>query len=166
MARSPKTAQLQIRVSPAQKAAIARLARLAGRDMSSFVLARVLPPAGAQFAQRVAECASGKEARFALAALNTYLASQPAAALTEAVTLRPHRWPTDPVTANRIAAMVELACARHGVRAPAWLADIEPLATPVFDSTLKGLRLHLLSHAPPPFRRRNLFVDASVGDQV
>jgi len=166
MARSPKTAQLQIRVSPAQKAAIARLARQAGQDMSSFVLARVLPPAGAQFAHRVAECVPGKDVRFALAALNMFLASQPAAALAEAVAQRPDRWPADPVTANRIAAMVELACARHGLRPPAWLADIEPLETPVFDSALKGLRLHLLSHAPPPFRRRNLFVDASVGDQV
>jgi hypothetical protein len=29
-----------------------------------------------------------------------------------------------------------------------------------------GLRLHLLLSAPPAFRRRNIFLDASVGDRV
>ena len=38
-----KSAQLQIRVSPAEKAAIERAAHRAGLDMSAYVLARVLP---------------------------------------------------------------------------------------------------------------------------
>ncbi|MGH7310893.1 MAG: plasmid mobilization protein, partial [Candidatus Rokuibacteriota bacterium] len=43
MPASAKSAQLQIRVSPAEKAAIQRAARRAGLDMSAYVLTRVLP---------------------------------------------------------------------------------------------------------------------------
>ena len=40
-----KTQQLQIRVTPAQKAELKRLARRSGQDLSSFVLSRALPSA-------------------------------------------------------------------------------------------------------------------------
>jgi hypothetical protein len=36
----------------------------------------------------------------------------------------------------------------------------------VFGSTLVSLRLYLLTHSPPPFRRRNIFIDATVGSSV
>lgn len=29
-----------------------------------------------------------------------------------------------------------------------------------------SLRLHLLTRSPPPFRRRNLFVDSSIGQRA
>jgi hypothetical protein len=29
-----------------------------------------------------------------------------------------------------------------------------------------SLRLYLLTHSPAPFRRRNIFIDASVGSRV
>ena len=35
-----------------------------------------------------------------------------------------------------------------------------------FASELKSLRLHLLTKSPAPFRRRNLFVDSTLGDRV
>ena len=41
-----------------------------------------------------------------------------------------------------------------------------PLAEPVFGSDLMSLRLYLLTHSPAPFRRRNIFIDASVGFRV
>jgi hypothetical protein len=62
--------------------------------------------------------------------------------------------------------MIELACQRAGIRAPAWTESVRPLPQPVFGAPLESLRLHLLTHAPPPFRRRNIFVDASIGDRV
>ena len=52
MARNTKTAQLQIRVTPAQKAAIGRAARASGLDMSSYVLRQLLPQAAERFADR------------------------------------------------------------------------------------------------------------------
>jgi hypothetical protein len=71
-----------------------------------------------------------------------------------------------PYLANYIAAMVEYACAKAGIDSPAWTRTVAPLTGPVFGSTLMGLRLYLLAHSPPPFRRRNIFIDASVGSRV
>jgi hypothetical protein len=71
-----------------------------------------------------------------------------------------------PYHANYVAAMVEYACARRGVAPPAWTGAIPPLVEPVFGSALTSLRLYLLTHSPAPFRRRNIFIDATVGDRV
>jgi hypothetical protein len=61
---------------------------------------------------------------------------------------------------------VEYACARRGIEVPAWTGQIPPLASPLFGSQLESLRLYLLTHSPPPFRRRNIFIDASIGARV
>lgn len=71
-----------------------------------------------------------------------------------------------PCLQNYVAAMVELACHRRDVPPPKWARDVEPLEKPRFATPLPGLRLHLLRAAPVPFKRRNLFVDASLGDRV
>jgi hypothetical protein len=165
MGKSAKNAQLQVRVTTAEKSAIARLARLAGQDMSTYVLGRVLPVPAAQFAELVRGSAGGEGARLGLAELNSFLASLGAAELEAAVAARPAvQW--SEVMANTVAAMVEVACVGRRVPVPQWVREVPPLAEPVFGSTLQSLRLHLLSHSPPPFRRRNLFVDATVGDRV
>jgi hypothetical protein len=62
--------------------------------------------------------------------------------------------------------MVEYACARRGVALAEWTKAIAPLTEPVFGSELISLRLHLLTHSPAPFRRRNIFIDASLGASV
>jgi len=62
--------------------------------------------------------------------------------------------------------MVEQATCRKGVRPPSWVNDVPPLESPLFASDLESLRAHLLRVSPIPFRRRNLFVDAAVGDRV
>ena len=62
--------------------------------------------------------------------------------------------------------MVELASQQKGVTPPAWTSEVEPLPEPWFATDLPGLRLHLLRSAPVAFKRRNLFVDASIGDRV
>jgi hypothetical protein len=67
---------------------------------------------------------------------------------------------------NQLAAMAETAAARHGVAPPKWVHQVKPLADPWFASQLVSLRLHLLSSSPPAFRRRNLFVDATLGARV
>jgi len=71
-----------------------------------------------------------------------------------------------PFLRNYIAAMVEYACAKRAVAVPAWVRSIPPLAEPVFGSDLQSLRLYLLTHSPPPFRGRNIFIDATLGDRV
>jgi hypothetical protein len=164
MIPAPKSAQLQIRVSSAQKSAIQRAALRAGMDMSSYVLSRVLSVPATQFQDTVAQCA-GPESRFALAELNALLSSLSAGELREAIAAPPAVSLT-PLQANTIAAMVELACARCGIALPSWTGGIEPLSEPAFGSALQSVRLHLLKTSPAPFRRRNLFVDATLGDQI
>jgi hypothetical protein len=164
MAKTPKTAQLQIRVTGVQKGAIQRAAVRAGMDMSSYVLSRVLSVPAIQFQDVVKDCA-GPESRYALAELNTLLSSLSAGELGEAISAPP-TVPLEPFLANTIAAMVELACAKHGIALPAWTRGIEPLDVPAFASALQSVRLHLLKSSPEPFRRRNLFIDATIGDRI
>ncbi len=67
---------------------------------------------------------------------------------------------------NYLAAMIEQTAASLAVAAPEWTRLVPPLKHPVFASELGSLRLHLLMNALPPFRRRNLFVDTSIGGRV
>ena len=164
MPEAAKSAQLQIRVSPAEKAAIQRAARRAGLDMSAYVLARVLPAPARRFQELTDACRDSQGVRFALAELNSWLAGLGAGEIQDAVASPPHG--LTPYLANYIAAMVEYVCGRHDVAPPAWTRTIAPLGEPVFGSTLMSLRLHLLTHSPAPFRRRNIFIDASVGARV
>jgi hypothetical protein len=166
MSASPKTSQLQIRVSAAEKAAIQRAARRAGMDMSSFVLGRLLPPLGARFQELTSACGEQEAAgRFALAELNAFLSGLASGELRDAVLSAPTARLAG-IQANYIAAMVESACARRDIDVPAWTGQIAPLASPFFASELESLRLYLLTHSPPPFRRRNIFIDASIGARV
>lgn len=164
MPATTKSSQLQIRVSPAQKAAIRRAARDAGLDMSAYIMARLLTAPGRRFRQLTEACADSPDARFDLAELSTWLASLATGELREAVASPPPQ--LTPYLANYVAAMVELACAKGGVAPPSWTRLTAPLAEPVFGSALVSLRLYLLTHSPAPFRRRNIFIDASVGSRV
>ena len=164
MSGAAKSEQLQIRVSKAEKAAIRRAAARAGLDVSAYVLARVSPPAAAEFAQTVARIGQG-DGRFALAELNALLTRLTGPELHEAIGAGIPRELT-PQLENTVAAMVETACAKRGIVVPAWTREIAPLTEPLFGSALQSLRLQLLIHSPPPFRRRNIFVDATLDDQV
>jgi len=164
MPATAKSTQLQIRVSPAEKAAIQRAARRAGMDMSAYVLARVLPAQARRFQELAEACRDPQSARFGLAELNSWLAGLGAGELQDAVAAPPPA--LAPYLANYVAAMVEYACAQHGIPPPAWARLVTPLAEPVFGSALTSLRLHLLTHSPPPFRRRNIFIDATVDARV
>ncbi|OGA65308.1 MAG: hypothetical protein A3G83_07425 [Betaproteobacteria bacterium RIFCSPLOWO2_12_FULL_68_20] len=160
-----RSEQLQIRVTPAEKSAIARAARRAGLGMSAYVLSRVLPEQPEQWRERLRELEASGGARTALAGLSAWLAGLAASELPGAIAEPPPAGLSD-FHANYVAAMVEQACAARGVDAPQWTRGVAPLARPAFASDLASLRLHLLAHSPPPFRRRNLFVDSSVGAQV
>ena len=160
-----KTAQLQIRVTLQQKAALKRLARAAGCDVSTYVLSR-LPAAGrSRFAEILRAMRADANARYALAELNDFLAACAPMEFAEAVEAG-ELGALSPYLQNYVAAMIELAAVAKGVVAPAWLGDISPLDTPHFVTPLKSLRGHLLRASPVPFKRRNIFVDASIGARV
>jgi uncharacterized protein (DUF1778 family) len=165
MDQQTKKAQLQIRITKAEKAAIHQAATRAGMDMSAYVLSRVLPEVSARFQECLVQCASPASARFALAELNSLLSKLTPGEMREAVAMPPSVTLT-PFLANYVAAMVEYGCARCSVAAPAWTRSVAPLDEPSFGTTLLSLRLHLLTHTPPPFRLRNIFIDSSLGRQI
>lgn len=133
--------------------------------MSSYVLSRALPDAGLRFRRLLEGLRDGEPSRFVLAELNDFLSGLGAGELRGAVEHADLAGLT-PYLRNYVAAMVELTAHRLDVPPPAWVRDVEPLETPHFGAPLKNLRLHLLRAAPVPFKRRNIFIDSSIGDRV
>lgn len=159
-----KSQQLQIRVTPRQKAALKRQAAAVGQDLSSYVLSRLVPPLGNRFAELV-EALESNDRRFALAALHDFLAGCPPILFGEAVARAPIRM-LPPYLQNYVAAMVEQAAEQKGEVAPGWTRGVLPLSAPHFVTPMLSLRMHLLRSAPVPFKRRNIFVDAGIGARV
>lgn len=163
---APRSEQLQIRVTPREKAALKRLARAAGQDVSAYVLARALPDGAGHFASIVAALRDDGNRRFALAALNDLLSSlartEFAAVTTDPVDLEG----LSPQLQNYVAAMVEQTAHMKGVSAPTWTHNVAPLGEPYFATQLTNLRLYLLHATPVVFRRRNIFADAGIGARV
>ena len=160
-----KSQQLQIRVTPRQKAALKRRAERAGLDVSRYVLERALPPSGARFEGILSALREERSHRFALAELSDLLAALAPTELAEAVGDADVAG-LSPFLRSYVAAMVEVAARRKSVVPPAWTAGVGGVDEPYFAAALPGLRLHLLRASPVPFKRRNLFVDATVGDRV
>ena len=160
-----KSSQLQIRVSAKEKAELKQIARRAGQSVSDWVRSQLLSSANGHFLALTTALKVTDKVSLVLADLADFLTSLRGAELRSALS-EPLPQGLSAEVANQVAAMVEWAASRQGVAAPEWTAGIAPLKEPWFASTLMNLRLHLLTHAPPPFRRRNIFVDASLGDRV
>ncbi|MEX0892765.1 MAG: hypothetical protein WEB88_11395 [Gemmatimonadota bacterium] len=160
-----KSSQLQIRVTPRQKATLKRLARSAGTDVSSYVLSRALPSHRLRFEEILTALRSGKDRRYTLAELHDFLAGLSGLEFPEAVAHADLAGLPD-LDRNYVAAMVEFVANRLAVEPPSWTRSVMPLEGPWFATSLCALRLHLLCASPVAFKRRNLFVDATVGDRV
>ncbi|OGU03141.1 MAG: hypothetical protein A2085_03650 [Gemmatimonadetes bacterium GWC2_71_10] len=160
-----KTQQLQIRVSPHQKAALRRLAAAADLDVSAYVLSRALPPATDRFAGVLEALHESEEPSYALAELSDLLAGWGAGEFVEG-TGRADTGGLSPLVGNYVAAMVEQAAHLKGVTVPPWTRQVAPLERPWFATSMRAVRLHLLGAAPVPYKRRNLFVDAGIGARV
>ncbi len=160
-----KTQQLQIRVSPTEKARVKRLARQAGQDVSAYVLSRVFSPSADRFAALLRLLRRDRDRRFALAELNDFLSALAPVQVPDAVA-HADLGALSPFLGNYVAAMVEQAAGQKGVEPPEWVRDVAPLDEPHFGADLKRLRMYLLRAAPVAFKRRNIFVDAAVGDRV
>jgi hypothetical protein len=162
-----KSQQLQIRVTPDQKAELKRLAASAGQDVSIYVLSRALPEGRVRFGEIIRALCDGRDHRFALAELNDLLANLARDQLQDTVEVAPLEFrDLSSLLQNYVAAMVEHAAYRLRASVPSWVQDVVALESPYFATSLRGLRLHLLQGAPVPFKRRNIFVDSSVGDRI
>lgn len=163
--KTNKTEQLQIRISPQEKAQIKRAAKAANLSMSDWLLTKLLPGHQRRFHRLVAGLNNSTQASFTLASLNDFLAQLTPDEFWGAVCEKP-RLPDDEYLRNYIAAMIETTANNNKVDAPDWVYDIQPLNKPRFGSDLKSLQLYLLTHSPPPFRSRNIFIDSTVGDRL
>jgi hypothetical protein len=165
MTKGHKTLQLQIRVSPQEKAVIIRYARQANMGFSQWILSKALPSAQQAFQGLLVQLREGGHLKYILAEIHD-LFNTAAADEFELMVAQPPQVTLSPYLLNYIAAMVEYAAVKKGRSTPLWTREIPPLEQPVFGSDLESLKLHLLTHSPPPFRRRNLFIDASIGQRV
>ena len=164
MKAQSKTAQLQIRVSRSEKAIVERAAKRENMDMSSYVLSRLISIPAMRF-QECVTAVAGPKSTYGLAELNSLLTNLSSVELKPAVGSAPFV-ALPPVMANYVAAMVELACGRRHVPIPPWTRAIVPLTDPWFASASRSLRQYLLMASPAPFRRRNIFIDSSLGSRV
>ena len=155
---------VQLRVTPREKARLKQLARAAGQDLTGYVLARALPPNRLRFREILQALAEGDEHRYALAELNDFLTELAPVELLDALDVELPD--LDPLHANYVAAMVEHAAHLKETPPPAWTRTVAPLEQPYFGSPLGSHRIHLLRASPVAFRRRNIFVDASIGARV
>ncbi len=163
--KTTKTEQLQIRVSREEKARIKQSAKRANLPMSDWVLSKLIPSHQQYFQALVKELCTDDGTRYTLSSLNDFLTPLSDGELLSAVSEEPVSLPNQ-YRSNYLAATIEYACHKNDIEPPEWVNKIDPLDKPVFASELKSLKLHLLIHSPPPFRRRNIFIDASLGDRI
>jgi len=134
-------------------------------NVSDWVLSKLIPSPQLQFHELVAALSRSKKPGYVFAELLDLLADLNAVQYEEVVAQAPSAH-LDPYWANYLAATVEHAAAQKKVKPPTWTRNVAPLEEPVFGSSLQSLRTHLLLSSPPAFNRRNLFIDASVGDRA
>ncbi len=160
-----KTTQLQIRISPSQKAEIVGRARAAGMSVSAWLLAKLQPSKRETFQELLADLVRDESTSQTLAAVSDFIGAVDRAEFEVALGDPPYA-PLSPWQLAYVASMIEHTAYRKKAAIPAWAREVPPLGTPYFASELLSLRLHLLTHSPSAFRRRNIFVDSAVGDRV
>lgn len=165
MRKEAKELQLQIRVSPAQKRFIQAAAKKVRMGMSEWVLSQIFPSPREKFQDLLKALKSDSKKSYVAAEIHDLLESATTSEL-EHMLAEPPRVRLELYWENYIAAMIEHAAARRGLAAPSWVLQIKPLDYPVFGSDLRNLRLYLLTHSPVSFRKRNIFIDAAVGQRV
>lgn len=158
-----RTSQLQIRVTPAEKAVLKRLADAAGESVSSYVLGRALPSSELELIglyRRLTE--TGVDHSVTLVELESVLERLPGSDFGESVP-PPGSEGISVLLLNCVAAMVEAAAHRKGVDPPGWTAQTPPLTQPHFGWALRSLRPHQIRLSPVAFKRRNIFFDPARG---
>lgn len=162
---NPKSAFLQIRVTPQEKRVIHADAQKAGLDMSAWVKQQLFSVKTRAYFDLLEGVMNPKISREALAHLNDFLWELSKKDFVSVVRDLPEAF-KNTFQGNYIAAMVEMAAAQKDIPAPQWTQKYRGLKDPYFATDFKKLRLHLLVSSPPPFRKRNIFIDSSIGDRV
>lgn len=163
MKKHTKTEQLQIRLTAKEKEQIRRSAEAENQTISEWILNQLQRSQQRSFETLVEKLET--ESSYAFSDLNEFIESIAAKELSAlAMPTALGRLQTN--TQNYLAAMIEHAAHQKNTPPPRWTQTINPPTQPQFGSELKSLRLHLLLHSPAAFRRRNIFIDSSIGDKV
>ena len=162
-----KTLQLQIRISSSQKAIIQHSARRAKMGMSQWILERALPQNQIRFHQLLKELKNSKnrDKSYVLAEIHDLFQTLTTNELKR-ILKEPPQVRLSPYWENYIAAMIEFVANQKSFQTPCWVTEIKALDKPHFVSEFISLRLYLLTHSPPCFRRRNIYIDSSIGQRV
>lgn len=156
---------LQIRVTPTEKRLVAKHSRDAELDMSTWVMQQLFPSSSKRFQTLVAALLHAQDDRLAFAELHDFFVKISDSEFSLAVKKAPEAL-LNSFKLGYLAAMVEYVAYRRGVPCPLWTAQVPCLTEPFFASGLHSLRFYLLISSPPPFRRRNIFIDSTVGERV
>lgn len=165
MKNGNKSTHIQLRVSPKEKQQIAKSAKRSGLSLSAWILNKVLSEKTLDFQVLMRELGQGTHDRVTLAAFSDFLDELSRADFDMALEQGPQA-KLSALHLNTVAAMVEHVAQMSGFAFPQWTKKISPLEKPWFASNLKALRCHLLVSSPAAYKRRNLFVDSTVGDRV
>lgn len=160
-----KTEFLQIRVTSTEKKLIQSKARRLGMDMSVWVKSRLFSEQNQNYRELIDSILDKSSSKEALAFLNDFLHALTAKEFHEVVTEIPEHF-INSLEGNYIAAMVEMAAHQKNITSPSWTNKYAGLSKPYFSSKFEKLRLHLLLSSPIPFRKRNIFIDSTIGDRV
>lgn len=157
--------QLQVRVSSSQKKMIEQAALRCGLGMSEWILTQIFPDRAQKFQHLVKQLKSSAQKSYVLAEIHDLLHGATAGEFEQMVAVSPavrlsSYWE------NYLAAMIEYTANQKGASIPSWLSEIDSLESPSFGTDLESLRLYLLTHSPPCFRRRNIFIDSTIGARV
>lgn len=75
-------------------------------------------------------------------------------------------WSLSDFKENYLVGLIERVAQNLNIPAPNWALDVNPLADPYFPEEHPKLRVYLMLHGDPIFRRRNIFIDSSIGGRV
>lgn len=162
-----KSSQLQLRISAPDKRSLKRASNLLGQTISEFVLNRALRGLSkeSRFDELISSLETEQDISFTLAAINDQLTQMSSGELRQ-LTERPRSLGKTLFAQSYVAAMLEQACHSKHCKIPDWIAQVPAMPAPWFATSIKSLRMHLLLCSPVPFRRRNLFVDTSLGGRA
>lgn len=165
MSSEAKNQQIQLRISVKEKGMIKQAALRAGMTMSEWILAKVLPAKQQHYQELIRKIATAREQSYVFAELNDLLNASSVKELAS-ILATPFVTELNSYQQNYLAAMLEVVAHKRSLKVPLWLSEIPGLDGPVFGTRLNSLRMYLLLRAPPPFRRRNIFIDSTIGDRV
>ncbi len=160
-----KTDFLQIRVTPSEKKILQTHAKKKNMDVTSWVKSRLFHSKQQQFQIILSEIESAEQPREAWAELHDFLTQLSKNEFLSALFDLPRSF-QNTFKGNYIAAMIETTAQHKNFSFPAWTKHYMGLETPYFGSTMDSLRLHLLVSSPAPFRKRNIFIDTSIGGRI